>query len=278
MEVSKMEDNPYPAAWNGMTKIWIQATSGGSSLSPSFYDMLADPMFSVDMDIRQIDHPSNFERLFPSGGYGTHGKGIPYIFSGDHGIPSGPPIPKDMPDDYPWDPSAGMGSPGFDLLLLNDQLDWPDETRQNIQKAVAQKKGLVILHNALGDNQNWPWWYEEVTGGLLVLDEQSGKTKSVVSHSASMDIELVGDHPILAGVRPFRVTDEVAYRRVWQSPRIVPLAQTKCSASDTTVAWIGPNAETRVVCIQPGASAETHRNKDYRKLVRNSLLWCAGRL
>jgi hypothetical protein len=270
-------DHPYNAASNGLTKIWVQVTSGGAPFYPSFYEMFAQPMFSAEMEIWDLDHPNEFGRLFPSGGYGTHGKGISYIFSDDHGlgIASGPPIPKDMPDDYPWDPSGGMGDPGFDMLVLNDQLDWPDGARKKIQRAVAERKGLVILHNALGDNQNWPWWYEEVTGGLLVLNESSGKVKSTVSHPVSLDIELVGDHPILTGLQPFRLTQETAYRDMWLSPKIRPLVRSK---KEGTLAWIGPNTDTRVVCIQPGDATETHRNENYRKLVRNSILWCAGRL
>jgi hypothetical protein len=236
-------------------------------------------MFSADMQIRELDHPAEFDTLFPSGGYGTHGKGISYIFSDEkHGIPSGPPIPKDMPDDYPWDPSTGMGNPGSDILVLNDQVDWTEKARQNIQNAVSQKKGFVILHHALGDNQNWPWWYEEVTGGLLVLDDQSGKPKSSFSARNSVDVELLGDHPILTGIRPFRLNEESVYHRLWRSPKISPLAVTRDTEGSHPVAWIGPSTTARVVCIQLGSSTDTFRNVNYRKLVRNSILWCAGRL
>jgi Trehalose utilisation len=276
-----MDRNPaYPAAWNGLAKVWVQVTSGGAPFPPSFYEMFAQPMFSADMKIWELDHPYDFHRLFASGGYGTHGKGLSYLFTSDRGkgIPSRPPIPKDMPDDYPWDPSGGRGDPGFDILVLNDQLDWPEETRTIVQKAVAAKKGMVILHHALGDNQNWPWWYEEVTGGLLVLDNQSGKSKSRISRAAVLDLEPVNKHPILTGVRAFRLEDDTAYLRMWQSQKITPLLETKSSQSNKTVAWIGPCTDTRVVCIQPGGSMQTHRNEDYRKLVRNSILWCAGRL
>ncbi len=272
--------NPYPAAWNGLTKIWVQVTSGGAPFPPSFHEMFTQPMFSVDMEIWEQDHPYDFHRLFPSGGYGTHGKGLSYLFTSDpgKGIPSGPPIPKDEPDDYPWDPSGGRGDPGFDVLVLHDQLDWPQSTHETIRKEVAAKKGFVVIHHALGDNQAWPWWYEEVTGGLLVLDDQNGKAKSTISRSASLEMRPVGNHPILTGLQPFHLTGETAYRGMWQSPKITPIMQSASPGTDKTLAWIGPNPDTRVVCVQPGAATGTHRNENYRKLVRNSILWCAGRL
>jgi type 1 glutamine amidotransferase len=194
------------------------------------------------------------------------------------GIPSGPAIPKDKPDDYPWDPSGGQGDPGFDILVLNDQLDWPEDARQNIQKAVQGKKGLVLIHHALGDNQNWPWWFEKVTGGLCVLDDRNGKKKSTITRPVSLKVELAHEHPILEGVKPFELADETAYRGMWQSLEITPLLQTTSSGYDQIVAWLGPGSDTRVVCIQPGSARSTYLNENFRKLVRNSILWCAGRM
>jgi hypothetical protein len=65
---------------------------------------------------------------------------------------------------------------------------------------------------------------------------------------------------------------------MWQSSKITPLLETTNSDSDRVVAWIGPNQDARVVCIQPGQSTETHRNPAFRKLVRNAILWAGGRL
>jgi hypothetical protein len=65
---------------------------------------------------------------------------------------------------------------------------------------------------------------------------------------------------------------------MWQSSKITPLLTTSHSGSDSTIAWIGVHPTARVVCIQPGASRETHRNPAYRMLVRNSILWAARRM
>ena len=50
--------------------------------------------------------------------------------------------------------------------------------------------------------------------------------------------------------------------------KITPLLETGSSASDRVVAWLGPHPKARVVCIQPGAATETHRNPQFRKLLR----------
>jgi hypothetical protein len=272
--------NVYPAAWNGLAKVWVQLTTGGASMLPSFYEMFGDPMFGVEMEIWALDHPDDFGRLFPSGGYGSHGKGVSSVFGDDpgKGVPSGPAIPKEKPDDYPWDPSGGQGDPGFDILVLNDQLDWAEDARKNIEKAVQEKKGIVLIHHSLSDNQDWPWWFEKVTGGLCVLDDRNGRKKSTMTRSVPLQVELAEKHPILEGVKPFELTGETAYCGMLWSSEITPLLRTTSSGYDKTVAWIGPSSGTRVVCIQPGGASSTHRNENFRKLVRNSILWCAGRM
>ena len=119
---------------------------------------------------------------------------------------------------------------------------------------------------------------QEVTGGLLVLDNQNGKKSSAVSAAAKLDVRLAGKHPILRNVAPFTLGNEEVYKNMWQSAKITPLLLTSHSGSDSTIAWIGVHPTARVVCIQPGASRETHRNPAYRMLVRNSILWAARRI
>jgi len=179
--------------------------------------------------------------------------------------------------DYPWEPSGGRPHPGYDVLVLNDQTEWPAADRTTMEKVVDAGRGIVVLHNALGDNQTWPWWYREVTGGLLMLNAQEGMKKSEMS-SSSLALRPAGKHPILRDVEPFTLAKEECYRGMWQAPGITPLLQTTRSARDKTVAWIGVHPKARVVCIQPGATAETHRDLNYRKLVRNSILWASGRI
>ena len=87
----------------------------------------------------------------------------------------------------------------------------------------------------------------------------------------------MGKHPILRNVEPFTLSNEETYKGMWQSPKITPLLQTTSAGSDSTIAWVGVHPTAKVVCIQPGTSRETHRTRAYRMLVRNSILWAAGR-
>ena len=262
-----------PAQTALKTQVWVQLTTGGKPYPPTLQQMFLDPMF-FGMEVWPIDQPANFAALLPpqpapqrSGAPPAAGRGA-----------LGGGTERDEPPDYPWEPSGGRPHPGYDVLVLNDQMNWPENTRTLARQAVEAGRGFVLLHHSLGDNQDWPWWYEEVTGGLLVLNEQKTRKASTLSTAAKLDLRPAGKHPILRNVGPFSLTNEEVYKNMWQSPKITPLLQTANGSSDPIVAWVGVHPTARVVCIQPGTSRETHRNPAYRMLVRNSILWAAGRI
>jgi len=257
------------------TNVWAQLTTGGKSYSPALQDMFLDPMF-LGVNVWPIDHPASFAALLPSNPNPRPPSAPAAIAPGRYAVGGGTEFLE--PDDYPWTPSGGRPHPGYDVLILNDQLDWPQANRDAAKKAVELGRGFVVLHYALGDNQDWPWWYQEVTGGLFSLSDQNGMNKSSSSIASKLKVRPTGKHPILRYIDPMTLSNEEAFQGMWQSPKITPLLTTNYAGSDSTVAWVGVNSTARVVCIQVGSSRETFRNHTYRMLIRNSLLWTAGRL
>jgi hypothetical protein len=256
------------------TNVWAQLTTGGKSYSPALQDVFLDPMF-LGINVWPIDQPASFGALLPPK-LAPPRPPVPPAPSGRSALGGG--TEKLEPDDYPWTPSDGRPHPGYDVLILNDQWNWPDSNRDAAKKAVELGRGFVVLHYALGDNQDWPWWYQEVTGGLFSLSDQNGMKKSTSTTVAKIEVRPVGKHPILRNIDPMTLTNEEVFKDVWQSPKITPLLATSHAGSDSTVAWVGVSPTARVVCIQIGTSRETFRNHNYRMLIRNSLLWTAGRL
>lgn len=270
------------------TELWVQLTTGGKAYPPSLQDMFLDPMF-LGMEIWPIDQPASFNALLPPSAVAPPpAPATPPAAAPSTPRPPGAPGPgagalgggteRLEPGDYPWEPSGGRPHPGYDVLVLNDQMNWPEGQRTAARQAIEAGRGLVVLHHALGDNQDWPWWYEEVTGGRLVLADGSGVRRSTVSRVSNLALTPAGRHPILRHVGPFTLTSDDVAKGMWQSSRITPLLKASHASSDATVAWVGVHPTARVVCIQPGASRETHRHPAYRMLVRNAILWAGRRL
>ena len=62
-----------------------------------------------------------------------------------------------------------------DVLVLYDMTETRSaEERKALQDFLETGKGLVILHHAIVDNQEWPWWYQEVSGGCTLKSRATG--------------------------------------------------------------------------------------------------------
>jgi hypothetical protein len=248
-------------------------------------DMFLDPMF-LGLEMWPIDQPTTFAAWAPAqpaaGGRGR-GNATPAIGGAAPAVPppkvtpvNGEPGPgansvgggteRLEPADYPWEPSGGRPHPGYDVLLLNDQMDWPENLQAQAKLAVEKGRVVVVIHHALGDNQTWPWWYQEVTGGLLVLGDRDGMKKSVVGAAARLDVRPVGNHPITRDLGAFTLTGETTYKGVWRSPNVTPILETTSPANDRTVAWVG---------VHPAAkwSASSPARRVRRIVIRHTGCW-----
>ena len=165
----------------------------------------------------------------------------------------------------------------YDVLVLYDLADVTDAAeRAALKRFVESGRGVVVLHHAIADSQDWPWWYEEVVGGRYLLKAEGSLPASKFKHDVDMEIRPAVAHPILTGIGPFRILDE-AYKQMWLSPRVQPLLTTEAPENDRVVAWVSPYEKSRVVYIQLGHGSSAHHSPVYRRLVQNSIVWAAGR-
>jgi type 1 glutamine amidotransferase len=187
-------------------------------------------------------------------------------------------------DDLPSMPVAA-GSTAFqtdlrgkyDVLIMYDFTRELDETgKKNLRDFVESGKGIVVLHHALLNYQDWPWWSEEVVGGRYRLKREGDHPSSTVKNDQKIPVTPEGEHAITAGIGPFEIVDET-YKGMYFSEKDRPLLTTTNPNSDRLLAWIGPCSTSRVVAIQLGHGHTAHRNPSYRALVHNAVLWAAGR-
>ena len=159
----------------------------------------------------------------------------------------------------------------YDVVVLYDMVqELPDSQRANLKAFAESGKGLVVLHHALVSFNDWAW-YREMVGG------QYWEKKSTYKHDEDLDIEATSDHPITRGLEKFHLNDET-YKGMWISDKCTFLLRTKNPTSDGPVAWVSPYAKSRVVAIQLGHGSPAHNSPQWQMLVRNAILWSAGRL
>lgn len=168
----------------------------------------------------------------------------------------------------------------YDAIVFHDMRDTTSEnTRSRLKAFVEAGKGIVSLHHAVVDYTDWPYWYEEVTGGKFFIKATETRPASRYHENVEFLVTPAAgkeSHPILRGVGPLWVYDE-AYRGMWFSPKIEVLMETQYSENDRPVVYIGPHPKARVIYIQLGHSDHTMREPAYQRLVHNAVLWAARR-
>ena len=166
----------------------------------------------------------------------------------------------------------------FDVLVLYDfSQDISDAEKTNLRDFVEAGKGIVVLHHAIADYQDWEWWFKEVVGGKYLLKPEGFVPATTYLHGQEACVTPVMQHPITARSGTMHLWDET-YKGMWISPDVKVLLRSDAPTSDGPVAWISPYTKSRVVYIQLGHSETTHLYPAYRTLVQDAIHWTGKRL
>ncbi len=190
----------------------------------------------------------------------------------------GHPEIKATVDPHPKPYRRGDLRPRYDVLVLYDSMqEITEEEKKNLVPFVEGGKGIVLLHHALVDYSNWRWWYEEVVGARWIAKQRNPLVwETTWKHGVDFVAYPVNEHPIVDGIGRFEIHDET-YKGMWFSPDVEVLLKTDEPTSDGPLVWISPYEKSRVVSIELGHGREAHLNESYQRLVRNTILWAAGR-
>ncbi len=172
---------------------------------------------------------------------------------------------------------------GPDVVVTYDWITggWPEAEREYMTKYLDSGKGLVVLHHAVGtNNDEWPWFGEHVTGVMLWNpDNPAMKTQSRLKQFVRQTLRPVGNHPITKGLRPFVLPWDETFPNMWLAPGITPVIESDDpDFVQPTVGWVGIHPKARVVCFEPGHTRYACSNPMFRKVVHNMILWAGGKL
>ena len=166
----------------------------------------------------------------------------------------------------------------YDVLVLYDfSQEISDTEKAHLREFAEAGKGIVVLHHAIADYQDWEWWYKEVVGGKYLLKPDGTMPASTYLHDQENCVRPVMPHPITARAGVMHLWDET-YKGMWISSEVKVLLRSDAPTSDGPVAWISPYPKSRVVYIQLGHGEKAHLYPAYRTLVQDAIRWTGGRL
>lgn len=166
----------------------------------------------------------------------------------------------------------------FDLIVFYDLWQEIDENEKLAYlKMAEQGRPMLFLHQTIMSYQKWPD-YEKMLGAKFVLkdrrvpvEEISTKESDVWEYCSVENYNLV-----TTGFRELRFFDEI-YGNVMISENIFPLLRIRHPNSMDFVAWENRYRNSRILYIQPGHDKRTFDDENYRKLLKQSVHYLAGK-
>lgn len=169
----------------------------------------------------------------------------------------------------------------FDVVVLYDMYQpITDQQKKAYEKLIHGGMGLVVLHHALANFQNWPT-YERIVGGKFFFKKrvENGVEKPASGYKHDVDIKVEvaePDHYITRGLEDFVIHDET-YNRLRVDPAVHVLLRSNNPTSHPVLGWVKPFGKARVVCLQLGHDKHAYANPSYETLVARSIRWVARR-
>jgi len=187
----------------------------------------------------------------------------------------------------PADLATGLSD--RDVLVLNwcnwnDPAGMPEASKAALQAFVARGGGVFAHHFAGGachpslpeaGASDWPWYRTLVRRSW----EHRPIAPGISGHDKfrSFEVRVKGSHPVIAGMPPFTIEDELYWRQ--HGPDAEPLLSAKSDATgaDEQLAWAYEVGQARVVQSLLGHSAKTYEAGPMRAFARRAVAWVAQR-
>ncbi len=165
----------------------------------------------------------------------------------------------------------------YDVLVYYDMNQGiSDEQKTAFLNMVDKGKGLVFLHHSLASYQGWDE-YMQIQGGRYHLDPEDAAKKSTYKHDIDMNVTVLdADHPVTKGVSDFTIFDEV-YGNFEVLPQVHHLLGTDHPESGKIIGWAQDVGASKSVYLQLGHDRHAYANENYQKLVKQAILWTAGK-
>ena len=167
----------------------------------------------------------------------------------------------------------------YDVIVLYDL--WQNitpEAKADFVNWLKAGKGLVVLHHAIANYQQWPEYWK-IAGGRYYLNktmvEGVEKPRSIWKHDVEVAIHVADtDHPVTRGLKDFTIHDET-YGLFDMAPDSHALLTSDTPGSGKNLGWAKTYEAARVVYLQLGHDHLAWNNPNFQQLLSQSIRWVA---
>ena len=162
----------------------------------------------------------------------------------------------------------------FDAVVFYDMPKTiTDEEKKSYYRLLKAGKGLLFLHHSICAYQDWPD-FESIVGGKYYETKKDDKFgASSYQHDVDFKVHIIqSSHPVTKGLKDFVLHDEI-YGNLEVLPESDPLLSTDHPKSNILIGWTLKKLKSRIVFIQPGHDKKSFNNLNYRKLLKQSIIY-----
>lgn len=151
-----------------------------------------------------------------------------------------------------------------------------DYQAKNMADCISEGKPVVALHHSICAFDDWPEYWN-IIGGKYFHKATTFKGRSYepcsYMHDLHFTVRISGiRHPVTKGLNDFQVFDET-YKGYYIEEGVTPLLTTDEKSSNPVIGWTKKYGKAKVVVLQSGHDVPTFRNSNYRKLLKQSIIW-----
>jgi uncharacterized protein len=150
------------------------------------------------------------------------------------------------------------------------------EEAMSFSECIKEGKPLVVLHHSICAFDDWPEYFRIIGGKYFHKPTVvNGKeyTPCSYKHDLTFMVKITNPrHPVTKGIPDFEVLDET-YLGYYVDPEAKTLLTTDEPSSTPVTGWTKKYGKAQVVTLQSGHDAHTFGNPNFRKLLKQSILW-----
>lgn len=166
------------------------------------------------------------------------------------------------------------------IVMYNFRQEISTGQQEQFKEILRSGVGLTVIHHALAGFPGWTE-YEDIIGATYVLEEESRGDmhypRPTWKHGVDMKIYVEdAKHPITKGLSDFLIHDESYKGWIYHKGNHL-LLSTDHISSNHQISWTRTWEASRVFCIQLGHDEHAFGNENYRKLLKQGILWSTKR-
>ncbi len=141
---------------------------------------------------------------------------------------------------------------------------------------IREGKPVVALHHSICAFDDWPEYWN-IIGGKYFHKTTTFKGKEYAPcsyiHDLHFEVKIANKkHPVTKGLKDFPIFDET-YKGYYVEEGVTPLLTTDEPSSKPIIGWSKQYGKSRIIVLQSGHDVPTFENPNFRKLLKQSIIW-----